>query len=187
MKRNYLIILIIGASLCAFALASCKKIKDAVKVNVALQMADISFTIPVIEHEGAVTLGEFDVYVNVDSIIKAKNSKLGAEHIKSVKIKSCTVQILDDTIYPDDNFTVLQSCRAELSSNTKTAWETIAHTDSPVETPHKLELPVNSSLELKDYFKGTWFSYRITGTAVRPTTHTIDCKATLQFDISAGL
>lgn len=164
--------------------SSCDKIKDALKVDIVMQTADVSFSIPV-QPVGTQQLSQFSVYLNVDSIIKKKNSSLGIDNIKSVKMKSCTLVLLNAE--GNNNFGALSAAKAELSSNSNSTLVTIAELSSnPDVAATSLTLPVTTT-ELKGYFQGTNFTYRLTGTTRRATTKTLECRATIQFDVEAGL
>ncbi|HEX6429619.1 MAG TPA: hypothetical protein VF008_18130 [Niastella sp.] len=163
-------------------ISSCNKIKGLVKVNVPMQSADISFTIPAQPSAGTYTLAQFSTSLNVDSLIKAENSSLGINNIKSVKITACAITLQNaDTL---NHFGVLSTCKAELSTNNNSTLATLAELSSNRDTATSyLNLPVNSSLELKNYFSGTSFYYKISGTTRRPITKDLQAKATIKFDV----
>lgn len=166
----------------AVSLSSCNKLKDLVKVNVPMQTADISFTIPAQSSAGTYTLAEFSASLNIDSLIKAENSSVGIKNIQSVKITSCTITLQNaDTA---NHFGVLSTIKAELSTNNNSSLVTLAELSTNPDTQSSyLDLPVNSSLELKDYFSGTSFYYKISGTTRRPITKDLQAKATIKFDV----
>lgn len=170
----------------AVCLSSCDKIKDLVKVNVPMQSADISFTIPAQPSAGTYTLAEFSASLNVDSLIKSENSSLGIENIQSVKITACTIALQNaDT---ENHFGILSACRAELSTNNNSNLVTLAQVSNNPDTQSAdLNLAVDSTLELKDYFSGTVFYYKISGTTRRPITKDLQAKATIKFDVQVGL
>ncbi len=166
--------------------SSCNKIKDAVKANITLTSADVEFTIPQITSIGAVTIGSSNVYLNVDSIIKATNSKLSASYIKSVTVKSCSITMLDGDV--NNNFSALENCKFDFSSNVNATLYTIAEiTGNPDVESYTLDIPVNSTVNLKDYFGATTFTYNAAGTARKTTSKAIQCKATIKYSLEAGL
>lgn len=167
--------------------SSCDKIKDLAKVNFNLENADGEFTIPVIVAAGNAQLSTSDIYMNLDSIIKAQNSKLGADNIKEVKISSCDLSLTNGDV--DNNFSVLESCMLEIKSNTKTEFVKMANlSNNPDVEAQNLSLPVESSLDLKDYFlSATQFSYRITGKARKTTNKELKGKVLVKYTIAAGL
>lgn len=185
MKRNIFFALGLLALL-TIVNTSCNKIKDAVKANIVLTSADVEFTIPQITATGQANLASKNVYLNVDSIIKANNTKLGAGYIKSVFIKSLTVTMIDGDA--NNNFSALQSCKLEFSTNANTNMYTLAEiTNNPDTEAYTLEIPVNGGINLKDYFNATTFSYVLSGNARKTTSKDIQCKATIKYDLEAGL
>lgn len=185
MKSNIFFALFVMAALTILN-TSCNKIKDAVKATITLTSADIEFTIPQITNTGTVSIASKDVYLNVDSIIKATNSKLSASYIKSVNVKSCTITMLDGDI--NNNFSALESCKCDFSSNVNATLYTIAEiTGNPDVEAYTLEIPVNNTVNLKDYFSATTFTYNVTGTARKTTNKDIQCRATIKYSLEAGL
>jgi hypothetical protein len=163
---------------------SCNKLKDVITVNVPLQTADIQFSIPP-QPVGTQTLASFQFGINVDSVLKIENSSLGIGNIKKVKVKSITLTLSNAT--QEDNFGVLSACEAGISSNTKPDYVVFAGlTSNPSTYATTLNIPVKD-VDLKDYFNSTVLYYKLTGTTRRATTTTLNGKATIKFDIEAGL
>lgn len=170
----------------ALIFTSCSKLKEKAKVNFNLNSGTIEFAIPTITATGDATLSSKDVYLNVDSIIKANNAQLGAKYIKSVVLNSCTIQMLDGDA--QNNFSALQSCKIEFSSNTNTNMITLAEiTNNPDVEAYELTFPINSAVNLKDYFNATNFSYVVKGNARKTTNKDINCKAVIKYTVEAGL
>ncbi len=167
----------------SFLSIRCDKVKDLVSVNLELQMANIEFSIPP-QAQGTQGLAEFSTHLNVDSIIKSKSPSLGVNNIKSVKIKSCTIQLLNAS--GDDHFGALSAYKVELGSNGN--WTIVAEqANNPDAASSTLTVPVNSAEDFKPYFIGSSFAYKLSGTTRRATTQTLACKATIVFDVKAGL
>ncbi len=186
MNRMKFLVPVMAMLVGVLALSSCNKLKDAAKVNIGLSSTKVDFTIPIITQTGPVQLAAFNEYVNVDSIIKANNASVAASNIQSVYITSCEITMLDGDAV--NNFAVLESGKAELSSNTKPDMITVAEvTNNPDMLSYELDLPVNSSINLKEYFNATTFSYKLSGTARRTTTKEIHCTATIKYNLVAGL
>lgn len=164
---------------------SCNKLKELVSINLPLETAGISFTLPPLE-EGTASATDVDVYLNVDSLIKEEAPNMGVDNIKSVKIESCTITVLNATT--EDHFGVLTDCSAAVASNVSPNWLTFAAvTGNPDTYATSLALPVKSDVELKDYFNATRFSYRISATSRRATTTELNCKATIKFKAEVSL
>lgn len=166
---------------------SCDKIKELAKVNFNLDNADGEFTIPIIISVGEQSLGTDDIYMNLDSIIKAQNSQVGAANIKEVKLKSCELSLSNGD--SKNNFSALESCTLDIKSNVKTEYVRMAGTTSnPDAESQTLNLPVESSLDLKEYFlSANQFSYRISGKARKTTDKELRCKVLVKYTIVAGL
>jgi hypothetical protein len=163
---------------------SCNKLKDVITVNVPLQTADVQFSITP-QPVGTQTLASFQFGINVDSVLKRENSSLGIGSIKKVKVKSITLTLSNAT--QSDNFGALSACEAGLASNTIPDYVVFAAlTSNPDVYATTLDIPVKD-VDLKDYFGSTVLYYKLTGTARRATTTTLNGKATIKFDIEAGL
>ncbi len=161
----------------------CDKVKDLVSVNLNLQMAAIEFSM-LPQPEGTQNLAEFTTQLNVDSIIKAKSPSLGINNIKSAKIKSCTIEVLNAS--GDNHLGALSAYKVEMGGSGN--WTIIAEQANNPEAPAStLQVPVNTTQELKPYFTGSSFAYKLSGTTRRATTETLACKATIVFDVKAGL
>ena len=184
-KAIYSLAALLTIGLVSFS--SCDKIKDLAKANFNLENADGEFTIPVILVAGDAQLNTTDIYMNLDSIIKAQNSKLGAGNIKEVKITSCDLNLTNGDAA--NNFSVLESCMLEIKSNTKTDFVKMANlSNNPDVEAQTLSLPVESSLDLKDYFlSATQFSYRISGKARKTTDKELKGTVLVKYSIVAGL
>ena len=163
---------------------SCDKVKDLITFNVPLQTADVSFTIAP-QPAGTQILTAFQFGINVDSVLKKENSSLGVGNIKKVKVKSVSITVTNPT--STDHFGVLSACEVGLASNAIPTYTTFAAlTSNPDAYATTLTIPAND-VDLKDYFGSTVLYYRLSGTTRRATTTTLQCKATIQFDIEAGL
>jgi hypothetical protein len=163
---------------------SCSKVKDLITINVPLQTADVQFSITP-QPVGAQTLSTFQFGINIDSVLKVENSSIGTGNIKKVKVKSITLTLTNAT--QNDNFGALSACEAGLASNTKPDYAVFAGLTSNPETyATTLDIPVKD-VDLKGYFSSTVLYYKLTGTTRRATTTTLTGKATIKFDIEAGL
>lgn len=165
---------------------SCNKVKDLISINVTAQSADVDFTIQP-SNAGAGVLSQFNTSLYIDSLIKEQAGKsYGLINIKSVKLESCVLTITNS----DDanSFGNVSACSAEMSSNTNTTMVGIAElTSNPETVTSTLNLPVNTTLDLKPYFSSTSFSYKLSGTLRKATTKALTCKATIKYKIEIGL
>ncbi|HEY8388037.1 MAG TPA: hypothetical protein VIK74_05505 [Parasegetibacter sp.] len=163
---------------------SCEKIKDAIKINVDVEMADVEFVVGPTQSGGSLQVdAEVDVHMDIDSLIKDANSNLSINNLKAVYPKSCTLTLVNPTT---QSFGDLESYSIQLSTN-GTNWTTIAEiTNNPDVQKNTLVIPVNTSADLKPYFTSTNFKYRaqVTGRRAIPET---TIKANLEFVVQAGL
>ena len=170
-----------------FSISSCSKVEDLAKISFNLSNNDAQFTIPVISATGTVDLGTASIYINLDSMIKAQNSSLSVSNIKEVRITSCQLTLLDGDA--NNNFSALESCSLQMASNTQPAFVTVGSVSgNPDIAADTLTLPLNSTIELKDYFlNANTFSYKLSGTARKTTNKELTCKAVLKYSLVVGL
>lgn len=169
------------------AFSSCDKVKDLVKVNFNLENASGEFSVPALTAVGEVSLGTDDVYINLDSIIKAQNAEVNSKNIKEVRLTSCELVLQNGDA--KNNFSALESCKLQLASNVKPEFITMASVENnPDVVAYTLVLPVDNSLDLKDYFlNATTFSYKVSGKTRKTTDKPLDCKIVVKYNIVAGL
>jgi hypothetical protein len=163
---------------------SCNKVKDAISINIPTQTVTADFYITP-QQVGTQQVAVFQYGINLDSLIKHENSSLGIGNIKSAKIKSVVLNLTNST--QTDNFGAFSSCEVGLSSNAIPEYKVVAGLASnPDQTAATLDIPVNS-VELKDYFNSSAFYFKLSATTRRATTTTLQGKATIKFDVTAGL
>lgn len=165
-------------------IASCKKTDTLVQVNVPLQMAQISYTVPMNQTIIDTTV---TVYCNVDSIIRAGNTNsFNISNIKSVTV-TATNTILTGITDASDNFGNLSSLYTAISSTSDTTAATFAQvTNNPGTFATSLNIPVNDTINLKNYFDAALFNYTFRCVLTTPTTIALQAQATIQFNIIVG-
>lgn len=173
--------------LAATTFSSCDKVKDLAKVSFTLDNADGELVIPQIITVGSAQLTTENVYMNLDSMIKAQNGQVGAKNIREVHVKSCELVLLDGD--KDNNFSALQSYKMTMSSNTNPAPVSFGEvTDNPDTESYSLALPTGNIPELKDYFlNATTFNYTLSATARKTTSKALHCQVKVTYTIVAGL
>ncbi|MFD2918496.1 hypothetical protein ACFS6H_02170 [Terrimonas rubra] len=175
---------------CALALTllftGCDKVKDLIKVNVTTSV-NIDFEIDPI-NETAVTYTDIQANIanELDAVIKAENSELGVENIKSAKVQSCVITT-SATSAPDDNFTALNNLSLAIESDNKPGYTTYAAITTSPTQPYSVELPITAGVDLKDYLKGNTFGYKFTYSGKRKTTTTLQCRARVTYLLNVGL
>ena len=175
--------------LCALALStvlfSCEKVKDAIKVNYSLTGAEATFYIDA-QPAGTQELSQFFVKLNIDSAIKANHSSFGVDNIKSAKIKSVVIEVLNGE--GQNTLGALSACHLAFASDNKPTPLTLASlTNNPDVAATSLNIPVDGNQELKDYLRAKSFIYHVSGTTRRPTTKQLQCKAIVTYDLQLGL
>jgi len=165
-------------------LHSCDKVKDAISINIPTQTVTADFYITP-QQVGTQQVASFEYGINLDSLIKHENTSLGIGNIKSAKIKSVSLTLTNAS--GSDNFGAFSACEVGLSSSAVATYKVVAGIASnPDNNQTTLDIPVND-IELKDYFSSTSFTYKLSATIRRATTTTLTGKATIKFDVSAGL
>ncbi|MFL5743069.1 MAG: hypothetical protein ACJ751_00275 [Niastella sp.] len=165
-------------------LHSCDKVKDAISINIPTQTVTADFYITP-QQVGTQQVATFQYGINLDSLIKHENTSLGIGNIKSAKIKSVVLNLTNAG--GPDNLGAFSACEVGLSSSAKPDYTVIAGiANNPDQNQVTLDIPVNN-IELKDYFSSTSFTYKLSATTRRATTTTLTGKATIKFDVTAGL
>ena len=185
MKSRIFLLALFWVFFVSLGFISCYK-GPLVKANINEGVKDNKFAMdPLIAIPGLSFIASFDVYMNVDSLIKANNASLAAEYITSVKFLSCVMKMEDGDGF--NNFSSFQYCKVELASDNKPEFVTIGEiNNNPDVEAYTLDFPVNQNVNLKDYFKATHFTYRLTGVVRKPTLKRINCSADIRVNIQAS-
>lgn len=166
-------------------LPSCDKVKDAITINIGTQTITADFYITE-QPVGTKELATFQWGINIDSLIKIKSPDLGIGNIKEAKIQSVNLTLTNAT--EADNFASFSACEVGLASNSNPEYTVVAGlTSNPDQYATSLDIPVNNNVDLKEYFKATAFYFKFSGTTRRATSKTLEGKATIKFDVKAGL
>lgn len=175
------------AGIAVFSFSSCNKLKDLAKVSLNIENGQGQFDIPAASGIYDIDIVSEDIYINLDSMISGQNKELSAKNIKEVRVKSCKLVLQDGT--KDNNFSALESCKLDIKSNAKKDYVTLAQVaNNPDSVAYELNLPVNSNLELKDYFlSANTFTYHITGKTRKALTAPLKCKVIVNYSLVAGL
>jgi hypothetical protein len=165
-------------------LPSCDKVKDAISINIGTQTVTADFYITP-QPEGTQELSLFQYGINIDSLIKIQSPDLGIGNIRKAKIQSINLTFTNAT--QNDNFGAFSACEVGFASNSNYQYIKVAGiTSNPDTYKTSLDIPVED-VDLKDYFKATAFLFKFSGTTRRATTTTLQGKATIKFDVEAGL
>ncbi len=166
--------------------SGCDKVKDLIKVNVKTTV-EVNFEIdPITQTVENIT----EVYDNVantlDAVIKAENSDLGIENIKSAKVEACVVSTTATSV-ADDNFQALNKFSISLKSDTKPTNTTFAALTATPPQAYTMEVPVNASVDLVDYLKSNKLAYTFEYKGNRKTTTKLLCKARITYLLKVSL
>lgn len=176
---RFFTLLALGAGL-IFGTTSCEE--ELLKVNVPLRYYNTEFVLPTTTEAGPLS-DSLDVVTNIDSILNA--NKVNKDKINSITLKELNLEMVggDELV----NFRLLQSVKAEMSVNGG-PYVTLSQLDNnPDEEKFTLNMPVNTSLELKDYLTNSSFRFRLSGVTRGPVAHEVIIKAKLDFVLSAGV
>jgi hypothetical protein len=174
------------------AIASCKKIVNAVFPGVDVDVPEVIFTVPAPPPlppgfpvpTSEQSIGSLSQSFNLDSAVKAKtNGEFGASDVTSVKIK----QIVFNMSNADEqnNFSNFESARFTLASNTsqnlpeiEVAALTFPQTYTSLVTYNALD----NAPELRSYLNGSKLTYNVYGKLRRYTTKalSISVKVTMK-------
>jgi hypothetical protein len=174
------------------AIASCKKIVNAVFPGVDVDVPEVIFTVPAPPPlppgfpvpTSEQSIGSLSQSFNLDSAVKAKtNGEFGASDVTSVKIK----QIIFNMSNADEqnNFSNFESARFTLASNTsqnlpeiEVAALTFPQTYTSLVTYNALD----NAPELRSYLNGSKLTYNVYGKLRRYTTKalSISVKVTMK-------
>ena len=181
MKRISLLSLsAIIAILCS--MQSCTKIGSLLQYDIPMQSGNITITIPPTENSiTALTAGGTNT-INIDSIIKAHTAgMLGINNITSVKLTSAAMTLQNADA--NNSFANFQSCFVSFTSNSDNAPYQISINDNPNVFTASIELPVDTTAELKNYISGSNFSYTTGGQLRAATTKSLTCTITFTFNL----
>lgn len=170
----------------AFLFSSCEKLKEIVNVDVPLSF-DYTITIPASPLAEDVEIPTVNIVTNVEETIKefTKESKIG--EIRSVHFSSATIEVLEESRYEDDNLTSISNFEINMNSTSKSQWTTLVDLTSTPTHPYELELPVNTTVNVKDYFFANDFSFNGTVGLSKPTTKEVKCKMKVNVKINVSI
>lgn len=180
-KINFIAIL---AVLATVGLTSCNQVKDKLFSAFITPSADVNFTIDVITNTSTLgDIGSMNTNLNLDSIIKAQtDNTFSLNSITSINIEECKLTILN----PDatNNIANFEEVKVSLKTNTNSTPVQLCTGLNPDVYGDIWLLPVDKTVNLKDYLNGTQLTYIIGAKARRVTTKKLDCKMTIKFKVN---
>ncbi|WP_256013054.1 hypothetical protein [Desertivirga xinjiangensis] len=183
MRKNLLLTSVFGLLL--FTFSACDKVKDALEKDVNIPTT-VNFTINQLGVGAAETIGEFEVKYNLDSAVKANAPSLSADNVKSIKLKSFKIELIDENA--DNNFQAFKSIYASVSAQGLDTREVIRISDfNPANPTYSLTIPVTGGgIELKDYLSKK-IKYSIKGETRKTFTGPIRARAKAEYEFTIGL
>lgn len=165
-------------------LASCDKLKEKLFTAFITNSADMDFTVNVINTiDTRSDIGSMTTNMNIDSIIKAETGDaFSLKDIKSINIEECKLTVLN----PDatNNFANFEEGWLVFNTNAGAAPIQIATGLNPDVYSDTWYLPVDKTINLKDYLGGNTLAYIVAAKARRVTTKKLDCKMAIKFKVN---
>jgi hypothetical protein len=182
MKKNFLLALSGVVCVAAISLSSCSKISNLLKKDLDMQTTTVDFVIPPTPASGDVLSGSQTTFYNVDSFIKASTAnQLGVANITSAKIKA--VRITINNASAALNFANFETFSGAVHSDANTTDFIVRIPSNPDTYAAVLDLPVDSTVELKSYLNATRFTYTLSGKLRRAVTDSVRCTASFTYSV----
>jgi len=179
------ILLILGVT---SILLSCDKLKELASTNFGLNGDAIIVKVPPSGGSSTISFESTTETIDFDAKIKENNAELAAKFIKSVTINSMDLEIISPMKALPNNFKNIKSYTFTVHSDVKPDKITIKSPADFAPNETKINLPVNTTLDIKDYVKEkTKFTYIFTGVIENPTTDTLEVKIKANYQIKVGL
>ena len=182
MKKVFITIGILGF------LTSCDKLKELASANFGLNGDAVIVKVPPSGSATSISFSSVTETIDFDAEIKKNNAELAAKFIKSVTINSMELEIISPPKSLPNNFKNIKSYTFTAHSDVKADKITILSADPAVTSETKINLPVNSALDIKDYVKEkAKFTYAFSGVIINPTTDTLEIRIKANYQIKVGL
>lgn len=182
--KNKLTAITMMALVAILGLSSCEKIKDKLFTAFITNSADAEFTINIVTTTNAKTeIGLIKQTMNLDSIIKAETGNaFSLDDITSINMEEAKVTILN----PDatNNFANFEEGWLEFNTDINLTPILVATGLNPDVYADSWMLPVDKSINLKDYLKGNHLAYILQAKARRVTSKPLDCKLAIKFKVN---
>lgn len=183
MKKKFSILTML-AIMAISGLSSCEKLKEKLFSAFITNSADVDFTINIITTTNAKTeIGLMTQAMNLDSIIKAEtDNAFSLDNITSINMEEAKVTILN----PDatNNFANFEEGWLEFNTNINTTPILVATGLNPDVYADSWLLPVDKSINLKEYLRGNHLAYILQAKARRVTTIPLNCKLAIKFKVN---
>jgi hypothetical protein len=165
---------------------SCDKLKELAKAKFNMVNDTVEIIVPA-SGTGLTYSKSESFKMNLDSILKAENIDLSQENIKSFKLNSAELTLLNAD--SANNFANIQTCIVSFYSNTNmTPTEIATLASNPNTYATTLNVPVNQTIDVKEYAKtANTFYYTVSGTLRKATSKDLRMKIKINYAVEAGL
>jgi hypothetical protein len=183
MKKTFLLFGVIGL------LMSCEKLKELASTSFGLDGDSIEVTVPASGTASTLSFSSTTETIDFEAEIKKNNAELATKYIKSVTINSIDLEITSPASTLPNNWKNLKSYDFSINSDVKADKIQIASANPYTATNEtKINIPVNTTIDLKDYVKEkAKFTYSFTGALNTPTTDSLKVKIKANYQIKVGL
>jgi|LakMenEpi03Aug12_release.lakeMendotaPanAssembly.Ray.scaffolds.fasta_scaffold03701_16 hypothetical protein len=169
-------------------LSSCDKLKELASANFGINGDAVTVKVPPSGGASTISFSSVSETIDFEAEIKKNNAELAAKYIKSVTINSMELEIISPAKALPNNFKNVKSYTFTAHSDVKADKISILSPDPFVPNETKINLPVNTALDIKDYVKEkAKFTYAFTGVLLNPTTDTLEIKIKANYQIKVGL
>jgi hypothetical protein len=186
--------LLLGAMLLStlFAVTSCDKLANDLKLDLNQTVKDIDFEFPIITQSMVnkdTTLVNIPFRANIDSVLTAND--IDQSKIESIYLKNCKVDIIEGQSAATD-FSFIDSLYFEFKEASQASFKKvgsvsnsslIGKTSFTVLFPNPETAP-DAAIDLADYFGKSNFIYSVSGKAKKATDSPIKARATLSYTVS---
>lgn len=173
-----------AGALLLFTFSGCKKVKEALQVDIGFTTTMLEFTLPAVPVGASATL-DVPAQINLDSVLQANNFSMD----KVRKVRLDFIEIHQENGNSTNNLEVISHVRIAIASDTKPEFVEMARLDDntlPMADPARLVIPGNPDLNLKDYFTTHQFTYRISAGLREPTTEEKECTVSARYIVTVG-
>lgn len=183
MKTKFSIIALV-ALLFTVGLTSCDQIKEKIFNAFLANSADIDFTIDIISDTSKVgSIDSLSTNMDLDSIIRVQtNNAFNLTSITSINLEECKMTILN----PDatNNLANFEQGNLTFSTDSKSVPVQVCSGIIADVYSDSWLMPVDKTINLKEYLIGHKLSYNISAKARRVTTKKLDCKMSIKFKVN---
>jgi hypothetical protein len=173
------------ASIALFSLVIFSSCKKTVTISFDKSFDGIELAIDTTRSVGTFAITKANIATGISQLAADKGFDIN--NIKTVKIKSCIININDtSTMYTHINFNALDSVKATLSASGLSDVKVGSMNPILKNGATSLALNVNNA-DVAPYIKSSAFSCNVTGANNQPITHKLPLTATITFTIDASV